>query len=371
MPFDYDNTGNPLSLINSITQDPLPKDVRKIPGPYQTIIRKCLVKKATDRVKDANQLILQLNKPISEISTRKLRKIKKPSIFSHKRVLKLIPLALLIISFLLFSIYGIYIFQGRNRHVTNLRKQFNSGDYIRVIQYIDNKLPEKYSRDSIILELKLKAIDSLMFGRSLLISPSSQSSGEKPDSNQEIAAAIDENPKNRKEEAILNPEIVNKKEPTPATSISESRKVAKDTRRSKGEEFEDYLNKLPEENIYKIDANYSIPTYLDLRNLYITDKETIIALKFNKIAASLDVSFYLVSPGNDEALVLEYQNKEYKLKEVIGLKVESDIVLSDLTDKTFYLVFEKLPEEFNCKSLNLMDNTTSNYPLNYFDIFCK
>lgn len=371
MPFDYDNTGNPLSLINSITQDPLPKDVRKIPETYQKVIRKCLVKKATDRVKDANQLILQLNKQTSEISARKLRKRKKLSIFSNKKVLKSIPLALLIISILLFSIYGIYIFQGRNRHITNLRKQFNSADYMRVIQYIENKLPEKYSRDSIIIELKLKAIDSILYGRSLSVSPSSQSSDKKPDSNQEVAAAIDENPKNTKEEVILNSKIVKEKEPSPAASISESRKVSKDTRNNKGKKFEDYLNNLPEENIYKIDANYSIPTYLDLRNLYITDKETIISLKFNEIAASLDVSFYLVSPGNDEALLLEYQNKEYKLKQVIGLKVESDIVLSDLTDKTFYLVFEKLPVEFDCNSLNLIDNTTSNYPLNYFDIFCE
>jgi len=56
-PFGGNTNENILSSINAITQDALPSSINSIEEPYQTIIKKCLIKRANKRINTAREII--------------------------------------------------------------------------------------------------------------------------------------------------------------------------------------------------------------------------------------------------------------------------------------------------------------------------
>lgn len=55
-PFVQGDSDNPMSVMHNICNKSIPKDVNQIPEPYCTVIKKCLVKQASQRVQSASEV---------------------------------------------------------------------------------------------------------------------------------------------------------------------------------------------------------------------------------------------------------------------------------------------------------------------------
>ena len=55
-PFVQGGSDNPMSVMHNICNKSIPKDVNQIPEPYCTVIKKCLVKQASQRVQSASEV---------------------------------------------------------------------------------------------------------------------------------------------------------------------------------------------------------------------------------------------------------------------------------------------------------------------------
>ena len=98
---DRNKAQSPMQIMHNVLHAPLPAHVDKIPEPYRKIIRQCLVKQATKRIKSAQGLIDMLS--LQEKPKKK-----------DKKVLMLISLAALLV---VVGLLGFFYSWGNNPEV--------------------------------------------------------------------------------------------------------------------------------------------------------------------------------------------------------------------------------------------------------------
>jgi serine/threonine protein kinase len=152
-PFGNDYQDNVIKTIQSITTDPLPS-LDEIPERYRVIIKRCLVKDANKRVKNAGELVSILNTPTPHTGKKLTATLPIFSLDQNKR--RLIPILAVIIGVLSLSIGGYVVYHKKvllkKRTISTINTLMDQKKYDEAILYI-KQLPSKLKSQKLLVNL--------------------------------------------------------------------------------------------------------------------------------------------------------------------------------------------------------------------------
>jgi serine/threonine protein kinase len=371
-PFGAESLDNPLKTIQSITNDPLP-DLNKIPDPYRSVIRKCLVKDANSRVKSAAELVTILNKspfvtenkPASTmpLTDFKIKGLKKRYFYYGIAAV----LFLLVSGYLIFRPYQ----PGGNEKkaetqfnsdtlMAGIIKIFNQRKYYTVINTI-NSLPNDLKLQKPFIDLIRQTNDSIEATKiDSIMNLGDQSF------NNGIQASNDKNIEQAllfyNQSLIFYNKVLNDYSRADVLAQNKINRVKKILGTQKTLKVEVDTHKVAQKNKSseivppilmnsnaEIRLNYTIkkpPGYngIKLVNISNTDKNTIISLQLSPT----NYPFAIFGPGNEDAYYIKFISKKGELS-LKNIEKDGDIQLGKIIglDKStiIKLIFDKLPED--------------------------
>jgi serine/threonine protein kinase len=351
-PFGSDSQDNPLKIIQSITNDPIPY-LDEIPLPYSTVIKRCLEKDANSRVKSAGELVSILNKTPSETEP-KPKKVTTIPIrhFKQNRVKRNI-IFLSVTAGLILIIAGYFIFRPETRlkpdrvaaGITSLIKQKK---FYLAIDSV-SKLPDELKSQIIFIDLVKQARDSIQSFRVDSLMNLGNQSFLKNDYTQAIKFYNKVVTDYDLADVLAQSKI--KKINAVKDSIEKSRITATPvplslTDNKNGEEPILPVNK------HNTDIQYSITIKnppdcegIKLLGIISSDKNTIITLQF-----SLGSNSYKIFGSNHEdAYYIEYTSKNGKSQmRMKGLETEGGIETGKVIRSGIVrLIYDRLPDDVN------------------------
>lgn len=332
-PFDHDAQDNPLKIIQSIVHDQVPK-LAEILEPYHTAIKRCLEKKAFNRVKSAGELV-----DILQRYSVKKPSLTQPKLWNKYLKIKRIPKHYFYIGFLaLFVLVFVGYFltvPSRKKEPVMLANDHSAAsikeislliekkDYDSAINLI-SRLPENIRQQQDIVNMQQRCLHYIKLDSMLTI-------GDQLFEQKAYNAAL-----------MSYSKIVN--EFDSSNTLAKSRI---DTIRS----VLKLLNapKIFRKGIYRKDmlsvrVNPETKA-VELESIEISDAATIISLKLKAGESRL---FSSAGQSGAYYIVCKNGNQRLDLKDITGIR--TGIYRLEEKDKVFQLFFDKLPEnvvEFN------------------------
>jgi serine/threonine protein kinase len=332
-PFDKDSQDNPLKIIQTIVSSQIPK-LGEIPEPYCTIIKRCLEKKAINRVQGAGELITILNKAsIKKPLQPQTRQQKRSRLLStiDRRYLFMGSLTLLILIFSGYFILGPNKRKSPDIQTTDLSKislieidnLIKQKSYDAALSLI-NQLPEDLKQRRDLVEMRLGCIHQLKLDSLLLLA-------ERLFKQKQFSTSL-----------MNYRKIIN--EFDSSNTLAKSRIDTIQSLLRKLNAPKPFVRGIYKKNELAIRISPESEV-IEIESIEITASNTIISLR---LAAG--ESRYFSSPGKNGAFYIEYNTgrKRLNLKGINGVRTGTFIV--EDKDTVFQLYFDKLPDgivEFN------------------------
>ncbi|MGD0756967.1 MAG: serine/threonine-protein kinase [Bacteroidales bacterium] len=354
-PFCAESQDNPLKIIQSITNDPVPA-LDKIPDPYRTVIERCLEKDANSRVINAGELVSILKNPPSEPEAKPGTTMPITDFKQNRRRHTYIYYGIAAVLFLFIT--GYFVFKpGPQIYPEKIKATIislieNKKYYLAIYSF--NRLPAELKSQKTFVNLVKQANDSIQSFRVDSLMNLGNNSFNKRDYDKALnyyyKVVADYDLRDNLAQIKIN-RIIEVKD-----SIRKSKIMAASSQvsmRNEHKTIEERPSLQVAEKKTEIQYSFTInnPTGCEgikLINIISNDKSTIISLQFSPS----NNSYKIFGLNHEDAYYIEYNSKNGKSQLpirdlVLDGGIETGKIIRLVKSAIVKLIFDRLPDTVN------------------------